>query len=619
MKKLLRIMVFLLAIPCLAQDTNWYYMVYFPTGAIPLIGALGSNYTNDPASTVITNDPRLLTFQQVAISNLTIKGTNIQTLINSPSNNLQGTSLAIGTNTPRSQIHLFGTNDVADEFNRMPNGIIIDGTGLGDQALDFWINGEPRWSDYIYRNEGGEFKYWYNYQSQKDIFVASRSGRFGINRPSNIMDYHSMFTGSGLNDLYIGGIYQYRFSVVAIVTIDGTNAVADTYKVQYSLDNGSTFVTYATGQVISAGVETSVGGGVTVMFNSQTGHQTNDSWLTVCHAQNPQGTFSISPPKIEEILIKTNLSVESYQDVTFEGNSMQYGNVYPLRTGTNSAIYLGGTWPWSGIYANVVTGAVGVKMVWEYWTGTNWYPLVVGVNYYQDYSADLSISGKIVWDTATMPNWSSTNLTVDTYTNQYYWMRGRSTNNVTTVPCISAFSRHAGARLLVYNAHGDNKPAFSVVDDGTVTMGDYRFTQDLLQTFYWKFKVTHTVAITAVTASIIVPFTNELTDGYNVYSNNAWWPGTTNLCRMTVSMKSADNQNAGRGFYVEFYENNVKIEDLFEAVSGDNSMRAACNFTHIFNPANKTNYYQIGVRRYSANDVIMAGGRTNWWYGEKIQ
>lgn len=76
MKKLFRIMVFLLAAtPCFAQDTNWYYMVYYPTSTVPYITALGANYTNDPASTVTTNDKRSLDFGSMNISNLVVTGT----------------------------------------------------------------------------------------------------------------------------------------------------------------------------------------------------------------------------------------------------------------------------------------------------------------------------------------------------------------------------------------------------------------------------------------------------------------------------------------------------------------------------------------------------------------
>jgi hypothetical protein len=236
-----------------------------------------------------------------------------------------------------------------------------------------------------------------------------------------------------------------------------------------------------------------------------------------------------------------------------------------------------------------------------------------------DGTANLTQSGDITFDLGLMSDWTKTNLVVDDYTDQYYWYRSYSISNVTTEPVFEDITRHGSSRLSVYNAPLDTTPTMYVDSAGNTWIGGLPLTPSIVKTFYYKALQQCSTAATATVTSAIVPFATTVSNPYNVYSNGAWYPNSTSLVRMNWSIRTAGTLQAGRGFYIVLFQNGVAFRDIDVRVSGDNSDVPLANATYVFAPSSATNYYNLGVRRFSGNDVNLAGGNTNWWFMEKIQ
>ena len=560
----------------------------------------------------------------VAVTNVNLggkwlshNGTNNGILISTN----RGMSVGIGTGNPLGMLHVYGTNNVASDFESyMYNSIVMDGVPDGDKEFVLADNGVKKWSDYIYRNENGTFKYWYNWDAGKDLLVASRTGRFGLNKQPNTINYHTLFSGTGLNDCEVNSgtsLYTLSYLLTYRITIDGSGGTNDTFKIESSTDN-ATYTVVRTGALCTAaGSVTNIGNGIDLRWSAKTGHTLNDFWKFRGFPQLPQGTLTVGPMIIDEVLTQTNLSVNSYNDQTFNGNSTDEGlNFTVLQTGTNSALYLGVAVPIDGVYANITTPAVGALIISEYWNGAIWKRLTSATNAYNDGTANFSLSGPIQWTSGSMSDWSSA-ITVDTYTNLYYWIRFRSTNTVTTAPIFSSIVSHGAMLFALYNSFFDASPSFYVDPQANVYMQGNKFSPSMVQTFTQKFWAASPMANTALTASAFMPFTTVLYAG-SAYSNttSTWYPNTTNLVKIVVSMQSASTEPSPKGFITEFYQNGVYMYDLQTSPSISSIDIPHINYTHYFYPSSVTNGYSIGVRRLSAN-VIMAGGNTNWWYGAR--
>ena len=72
--------------------------------------------------------------------------------------------------------------------------------------------GEDIWQQYTYRGEVGEYLYMaYNSRTEGDYLVVSEGGRWGFDKPTDILDKHALFTGTGLDDAVVGGVYTHAF------------------------------------------------------------------------------------------------------------------------------------------------------------------------------------------------------------------------------------------------------------------------------------------------------------------------------------------------------------------------------------------------------------------------
>lgn len=511
------------------------------------------------------------------------------------------------------------TNVSGGIFGDGAGGFEIDGPTTFDKNLLFADGGKKTFAFMIYRNEAGKYLYLTDYEASKDLMVVSRSGRVGINKMNNLLNYHTLTDQPDKSsDMEIDDTiteYTQNYQLIYLMTVDGTNSVADTYKIETAGDNNSSYTTLSTGNVMSVD-SVNIGNGIWIKWTQITGHQIGEQRKFLGIPQLPRGSLSVGPMFIDEVMINTNLfGGDAWIDRTYEANSSEYGLFRPFRTGTNSAIYIGMTIPNNSFHANISTAGVGVVLVMEYWNGSNWQ----SVSNLTDTTDNCTRNGDINFDLGKMSDWTTNNLVVDTYTNEYYWIRARSTNNVTVSPYCQDITRHGGKRLNVYSCPLDDVPVMYVDADGFTHIGGLPLTPATVQTFYYKALYQQPNTFTAEDTNGMINISTKVSDNYNMFTNGAWYPRSTSLVRLNWSIRSSTGINAGRGFYLVLYENGLYSRDLDICVSGNNGTVLLANGTYIFAPSSVTNFYNIGARNFNSDNVILAGGNTNWAFGEKIQ
>lgn len=540
--------------------------------------------------------------------------------IASTSGDISFENITIGTTNKNALIHIVGTNDTEDVYQG--NGVLVDGPTNVDKGYAIAEDGEVLWEDYIYRDEGGKYRYTYNYRSGADILVMSESGRVGINKHSNIIRYHNWFDGIGNDDMIVEGVYNANKQRAFRITVLTTNAVADTFRVE-STDDMTTFQTnLVSGTMSSTG--TNIGFGITLTWGSVTGHMTNDKWWVGGYAQLPLASLSVAPREIAEFQIKTNLLIESYRDASYEISTKELGETVLLSSGTNSAFYVGMPTPVSSLYFYLSTNAAGANLVFEYWNGAGWQQINYADNFFSDTTLNFTQSGDVNWDTSTMTDWSRTNLTVSDYIDEYYWLRVYSTNSITTRPVAYSVSAHGRMRFAVMSSYGDGFPALRVEGDGTTYINSHPMTESILRSFSQKMLVSFGTTWTQSLANGVTTkllFSNELSDISNRWdpTNSIWRPNDTAMHRLNLSLK-LDDLDAGEIWQVYLYENGSLFATIHDFISRDNNDSPQANITYVFEPTNATNYYEVYVYQNGGSTAYLINGyRANRLFGEKIQ
>jgi hypothetical protein len=190
----------------------------------------------------------------------------------------------------------------------------------------------------------------------------------------------------------------------------------------------------------------------------------------------------VAPPIFDEISVTPDYTDNGANiDYTFNLNSTEASDiVFP--TGTLGALYAGLLTPFGEIHLNFATPvSVGMTTVVEYWNGVAWTAMSYAVNKLVDDTNNFTTNGSILFDVRTLNDWSK-NVTVSDYVNEYYWIRIRSSSNVTTGATIIQVSPHPFIRFGVFSAYFDTIPSFSIdssgngVFVGTVTAESFRPT-----------------------------------------------------------------------------------------------------------------------------------------------
>jgi hypothetical protein len=200
--------------------------------------------------------------------------------------------------------------------------------------------------------------------------------------------------------------------------------------------------------------------GVEVSWESITGHDTSNVWQFTAFPQLPQGTLTIAPPLFDEVQMTSDYSLISadFRDLTYTLNSTTIdGEFFP--TGTLGAIYIASNRMFRSTFVVLESAGVGFTLVAEYWNGSFWTTLNVF-----DETNNFSKSGNITWDPPSdwvknVPDGMDPNY-------YYYWIRYRTSTNVTVSPIINAFIPNGSYRFAVYSAHFDTHPSFLISPDG---------------------------------------------------------------------------------------------------------------------------------------------------------
>lgn len=376
----------------------------------------------------------------------------------------------VGLLNPKDKIHVYGTdNSVSDDpLAYQRNSIIVDGVADGDKQYILADDGVYKWAWQNYRDESSKYLYLYSYEAKKEPMVISSGGRIGFNQPSNIMNYHSFYTGTGLNDVDIGGMFDKNYDLEYQVAINGTGT-PNTFHFRTSLDAGLTWSNwYNTTNCSETPID--IMHGVTIVFGNTTGHNTDDTWEFTAFAQLPQSTFSVNPSMFVEAnttIDYTNAS-QDYEDVTYNiANSIiDVATAFipiGIDTSNKGAIYLGMNHQFNSMYINIVQPAVNCTLVLEYWNGSAWTTIDGGRGLVEE-TNNLVNTGLITWFTNMLTGWVKRfpEYNPDETGYELYWIRLRSSTIMTTAPTVRTVVAQGSMRFAVYGGHMDSRPSLYV-------------------------------------------------------------------------------------------------------------------------------------------------------------
>lgn len=185
-------------------------------------------------------------------------------------------TLISGSLTSGNILTLYGNDDTD-----LGNGLVIDGPTTSDKKIEFCDNGSASWENYIYKDEQAEFLYWYNYESDTDIVVLSENGRVGINKSSNLLDYHNYYSAeggiksitvaSGGTNYLVGNVLTIVRStdsfIPALLTVTATGVSGSVTAV--SITNPGEMLFIDSNRTVSGGNGTGAQFNITDTFNSQ--------------------------------------------------------------------------------------------------------------------------------------------------------------------------------------------------------------------------------------------------------------------------------------------------------------------------------------------------------------
>ena len=341
--------------------------------------------------------------------------------------------------------------------------IAIDSTDNDDAGFVIGHEGLPMWDISTFVNEEGRYLHvGINYRTAETAFLLAETGRGAFFKPSNILQYHTTFNGTGKNDAYPSGTYTGTYyDTFQVKAINGS-----IFQWRVNIDNRG-FGAWSSNITMNGSAQF-LYKGIHFTFPSPGGYTANDVWEFNAFSQNPHATYTINPSQYIEVLVYNGTN---YTDLTYEA-STSTGTPFAVLNRTNSYIYGGRNVPTLSTYANLQTVGAGITLVTEFWNGTGWQQLGAAQNYF-DGTNNLTKSGPITWDDSAMANWM-TNVSVEDYnsTSGIYWLRWSTTTNATQVPLAQSWSPQGFSRFEVFQNALDVTPAFSIGANGDlVTTG----------------------------------------------------------------------------------------------------------------------------------------------------
>ena len=389
-------------------------------------------------------------------------------------------------NPERSQfdriVEQLGTDNAESEtgLNIQDNGFVASAEAVDiDTQFLHARQGILYWEQYTFRNENGEFFYpaW-SEGSQLDCMVISTGGRVGINKPTNWLDYHALFIGTGLDDLEVGGVFDKTVSILYEISITSSATSPDQFKWRSSYDGGNTWGSLSAA-IDCAITPVTIENGVTVAFGAIDGHTLADKWTFLGTAQLPDSAMAIYPAPFNEVLKTADYTSGSptYTDVTNAANSTLGSIVQPFSASVTGALYIGALSKFDSVQWNITVAGVNITMLAEYWNGAAWTTLSTSTHKFRDgtvtggTNTSLAKSGQTHWEKSLMTGWAKRyppNHEEEGY--ELYWIRFRTTTAPSTPAQLLNVGRCGDARLAVYAANRDYSPVFYVDSTGKVNL-----------------------------------------------------------------------------------------------------------------------------------------------------
>jgi hypothetical protein len=385
-----------------------------------------------------------------------------------------------GTTAPLGLVHAYGTHATTGTTDTQSNALIIDGSPNVDKDVTWSENGIPHWLAETYRDEESKYWYLYNVEADNSPLTIFESGRIGINKQTNILDYHSaLVIGNGLNNMLVTGSYTQNYNIVYEVKISSTTGATDMFQWRKSIDNGTTYNGWSSdsGCTLSP-ITTELEFGVCISFETTTGHTTGNVFRFAAFAQIPQASLSLAPMGFQEVQKTQNYNASPivYEDITTLANGGVYSNQFTIfesgTTGTIQAFYWGTKIQVHSIFFNLLTFGANLTLITEFWNGSIWVALDFNDNNYLDGTDNLSKSGRVIWTPNTMTNWNKSYIPDLVETGyQLYWMRIRTSTNPSIAPVAKSISVGNDKRFSIFNSFNDYRPGFYIDSLGRLSIG----------------------------------------------------------------------------------------------------------------------------------------------------
>ena len=369
------------------------------------------------------------------------------------------------------ELNMTNVTPPANYYDLQPGGIHMGGATGSDKFVTWGDIGSTNWGVGTYRDEQQRFFYLYNLPSRLPIMAASQSGRIGWNHPDSLVDYHSLWSGTGVDDLDFSGTntanQTYRYQVSIVATGISATAWRDTWTWRMSADNGLTwFHSAPTTNRITNSVTYPLSNGVAITFGGTNGHKVGESWTKMGWSQLPVASTEIRPRRFQEALLGTDwtASPDTYQDVSYDFAAGVAGGAWghTILSTTNKNVMLGSHTPVNSIFVNVISPAVGLTLVTEYWSGSAWVAMALATNVYIDGTANMTTYGTVQYERDTTVQAKMTPAGRDPASYNLYWYRFRSTTLAASAPMVGAVTPHSEHRLSVYSGMLSAEPVFWV-------------------------------------------------------------------------------------------------------------------------------------------------------------
>lgn len=458
------------------------------------------------------------------------------------------------------------TNDgTADALN--PNGIYIGGTNAVDKWI-IWGDEGTNWAIGTYRSENQGYWYLYNALSQLPVLSVSQTGRGGWNHPDNIVDYHSLWSGSGLDDLDFGGIntakqvYRYQVSIV-------TTGACDTWTWKASADNGATYYVYGLTNDCAL-TNMSLANGVTVVFGATNGHAIGETWDKIGWSQLPVASWEVRPRRFRECLLGVDWhsATDTYTDVSYDfGTGLRE---HDILADTNACLLLGAKTPINTFFWNVLSPSIGLTLVAEFWNGSAWVELTQATHSFFDKTVNLTQYGEMQYEISSTTQATMCPAGRDATSYTLYWYRFRTSATPTSGATVRQVTPHGEKRLAVYSGMLNPTPSLWVNGRGHV-YGDRIFRQDVSAAYGTNELITESRANFLIGKAAGIPFYPST----NIVSGNVMASYTTPQAFSWATTNAVTANSTNRGSLSVY--TNATLSDA--SVLGTNMIAAGRRFT----------------------------------------